>query len=104
MFTDQVAAGVFDADGCLSARLNKNRRNAINQQAKVAMCHRPAVERFFERYGGHLSDYQPADKNRRRVFVWRAGGGDLENFLRRVLPYLIVKREQAEFAKNGERP
>ena len=96
MFTDQVAAGIFDADGCLHACLRKEHPNTLQQQAIVAMTHRPAVEQFLERYGGSLTDHQPSRENRRRMYVWRAGSGDLENFLRQILPYLTVKREQAE--------
>lgn len=50
-----------------------------------------------ERYGGSIQGpYQPTNGNAKPVFNWMAAHSKVRNALPRILPYLKLKRKQAE--------
>lgn len=97
-------AGILDGEGSITVRVLKPRseQSAPNvvPRVAVAMTHRPTLDALAERYGGTVILRSAAERttHRRPVFVWEARGHGLAKCLCDVLPYLRIKRTQAEAA------
>jgi hypothetical protein len=95
---DAWAAGFFDGEGTLVIR-RRPLANTINFQPHLAVEQidpRPLCK-LAELYGGSVVWIRDGRVNARDIYRWRIQAhGDIEFFLGRVLPYLIVKREQAQ--------
>lgn len=103
MLDDRYAAGLFDADGCVRiGRWAKPNSTHVrfNVVATVANCCLPVLEAMKETYGGsiHAEQRSKHNPNHRDWYAWHSGSQVAAEFLRRVLPHLIVKREEAELA------
>jgi len=100
---DIYAAGLFDGEGYVRiARWQKPNSPHIRWQvmAGIGMTHRPVIEALAAAYGGSLHNNRHdlrSDKNRIQ-FGWVVASQIAASFLRRVLPHLIVKKDQAELA------
>ncbi len=97
MITDQYAAGIFDGEGCIASsayyspgKYEKFPRVSI--QIAVANNHRGLLEEFVTKYGGKVW----TKSKDRRCLAWRLHSKKpMRDFLLAVLPYLIVKKEEA---------
>ena len=90
-------AGLFDGEGYI-AITNHVRRNRPSKDYKlfcrVAMCN-PYIPKFFElHFGGRVFTYKK--ENRRRVWSWQIANDPAMEFLQTVLPYLRLKKNEAE--------
>ncbi len=98
MITDQYAAGVFDGEGCITSsasfRPGKYEKfPRVHIQIGVSNNFLPLLDEFQGRYGGNIH------KHARKCHLWRIVGKiPMRHFLLSVLPYLIVKREEAILA------
>lgn len=95
-------AGVIDSDGCIgAAQLRKTR---IKRGPGIIFCiyvsmADPQVPELLSRfYGGHVHVIRPSSRNKQRVcmYKWQGYGEIGARLLRDVLPYLRVKRQQAD--------
>ncbi len=100
--TKQYAAGMLDADGsvAISRQVPKKDSIHVRYQARVTVtnnCPRVA-EAFKETFGGgvYCQDFRKKNPNHRPVYSWIAIGHTATRFLQSVLPYLLVKSNQAE--------
>lgn len=87
------AAGLFDADGCVSVgSFKQGRQHQLRVQ--VGMSDPEPLEFLKERWGGTVSRF--THKNRTRVlFNWYIGGGQqVEEFLTDILPHSLGKQAQ----------
>lgn len=87
-------AGILDSEGCICvspyAAKNHAHKMRYHNDLWVGMQNKAAIE-FFQRTVG------TGTVNRRKdVWVYAAGGPRAVHVLRLLLPYMIVKREQAE--------
>jgi hypothetical protein len=103
MLDDRYSAGLFDADGCVRiARWQKPNSTHVRYQviATVSNCHSGVIEALMATYGGsiHTELRSLRNPNHRNWHAWHAGSKVASAFLRRVLPHLIVKKEEAELA------
>jgi hypothetical protein len=103
MLDIRYIAGLFDADGLVRVQVwAKPNSSHVRYQVKAAvgMTHRPIIEQLHARFDGslHLNRPDKKNKNHRPVFVWNVASQKAAVFLQAVLPYLVVKREQAELA------
>lgn len=102
------AAGLFDGEGCVmiararsgtAPRGSTTKRIYHRLDLSVGQVDRRPLLWLQTRYGGRID---PVPKKRgigeQLCWQWRLGPRAAEMFLRQVLPYLIVKREQAEVA------
>lgn len=101
VFEKAYLAGLFDGEGCVGAVKVRDKRGgraeAIMFTAVVSMCDREPIDLLAEIYGGAIRSRKTAQKaHHSRVFTWQAYGDAGAKFLRDVLPYLRVKRGQAE--------
>ena len=93
------AAGLFDGEGCVYVAKHKPRRGASEQYilaAKVAMTHKPTIERFAQLFGGNILPSQDARANHRPMWVWAIYGRKVHPFLRNILSYAVTKKQEVE--------
>ena len=91
-------AGFFDGEGSISI-LNKGPRK-LGLHLQVSQTVKEPLDRFQERFGGsiHLTSRGQSPFSRKPIWAWHAGPRDGATALAALLPYLLVKREQAEVA------
>lgn len=96
-------AGLFDGEGCIKTAFKTyttgNRRSTWQLSLDICNTHRPVIEWVQSMFGGFAYTQEREEAHVRRRFHWasRSGAGCLF-VLRGILPYLRIKREQAELA------
>ena len=91
------AAGLLDGDG----HLHVKRRHRLNNRRAYWICvsisntHRPVLEWLRERFGGFIQAQQKK-LGCKQCYEWRAQSTTGIRFLEATLPFLIIKRRQAE--------
>lgn len=104
MISLKYAAGFFDGEGCISIGkiqqqyyINYRTRITIGQSGKIGML---ILKQLQDRFGGIViqDKGQKYLENRhyRVAWVWRLSETDGFYFLKRIYPYLITKRNQAD--------
>lgn len=96
------AAGFFDGEGCITIHLSRRSSRELRQfhqlRTDVVQKSIAPLQKLIEMFGGGI--YQ---RSSGALYTWVLTGADAEAFLTAILPYLIVKREQALVAV-GFRP
>ncbi len=98
---DQYFAGLFDGEGSIRiTRLKLPGKDHVRYAlyGAIGMCHRPIIEAVHREYGGHIYCIQPKMKNSRTHFDVRWGSQMAATMLRRIQPYVIVKKEEVDLA------
>lgn len=91
MYEIPYMAGFFDGEGCIYAH-----PSACYIQIEVAQVDRRPLLKFQENYGGRIR----LNKTKgRSIYKWLCPSGSIDRFLDEMLPFLIVKKEQAILAK-----
>lgn len=88
-------AGILDGEGHVSAD-----RKRLTSALVLCMADLPILYWVSERFPGSLSNGWVNDKNRSarpRKMLWIASMTDLIWLLPKVIPYLVLKRREAEF-------
>jgi hypothetical protein len=90
-------AGFFDGEGCITCY--SNRTGYYQIKASCTNTKKEVIEQMQVLYGGgiHVMEKSPLS-NSKMAWQWAAGGKTLIPFLQAVLPYLRLKKEQAEMA------
>lgn len=94
------AAGFVDGEGCIQTTVrmrSRNRRDYILGLYVGQVDPRP-LYRLSELFGGVVYPKSSGPTERRPMFMWRVTGSTAEATLRALLPFLLVKREQADLA------
>lgn len=95
----QYLAGFFDADGCVGIY---SRGPDKGYQVNVAIANsgkhgRIICDKLVERYGGCVTTQKAKKSTHRDTFWFRLNGrGKCRQFLSDIVPYLIIKKDQAE--------
>ena len=97
-------AGFFDGDGCINIskshpKHSKSPRHVL--QVILAQANRPFLQMWAERTGiGKLYQFKSQTKlnNRQEMWHWRMTGQQAEDLLRLLMPFLLIKRAQADIA------
>lgn len=105
MFNDTelaYLAGMIDADGFISIsralKMNRGRcKPSIYHSLKVGICGTNRAPHDLARrlFGGNVTCYKPKNKDHQTNYQWNASGPTAVFTLKKILPYLIVKYEQA---------
>jgi hypothetical protein len=93
------AAGVFDGEGSVSLDMKQKAAHRAKHgvlRVNVTNTCEELIDWFEDKFGGHT--YMNDSRSSRNVHKWQAGARVARDFLQQVLPYLIVKRRQAEIA------
>lgn len=93
-------AGILDGDGSISiGRAHGIRRKNYQcfPMARIINTHGGVCEFAKRLYGGTVYERKDREKNgHKRIFLWQTSSRKAESFLKLVLPYLVIKRKQAE--------
>src|SRR5262245_59786166 len=95
-------AGVMDSDGSFSISIDTWRQRklgrtpAYQELAAIGQCDLQAIELLHELFGGSIRREQSRGVYRRPVNYWQVGNLKAVNAARLMLPYLRIKRRQAE--------
>lgn len=86
-------AGIVDGEGCISVHRQK-RSHTI--RVHVTNTNADLIARLLDWFGGHV--YASIRKNPRHkdAFVWEVSALQAGIFLQQILPFLFLKRAQAE--------
>lgn len=98
----QYLAGLIDGEGAIFiGTANQAGKQYFNADVKIAVCHTMIID-LCNRYGGFWS-YQtrkrePTKYNepRKPIFRWEWNGEMIKRYLPQILPYLLIKQEQAK--------
>ncbi len=93
-------AGFFDGEGSINISAHPSRPGSSpNHQLRldVANTDRGAVEAFREAFGGFIIE-KVAIPMRKLCFHWQASTSIADRALRRMYPFLVVKKVEAEIA------
>jgi len=101
-------AGIFDGEGCVMLAVCQRAgcaRPQVSLKVAVSNTHRGVIEELVLAFpppsGRVINSYLggPKDQVRRRQqYKWERSGMSAYRFLQMLLPYLIVKQEQAQLA------
>ncbi len=91
-------AGLFDGEGCVNiveVKPKPGRHSPTFQTlAQVSMTDRRSLDLLIGSFGGRIR--LSTKEGSRPIWVWRAYHKNAKKFLEDVLPYLVVKKHQAE--------
>lgn len=87
-------AGILDGEGHISMVTAK--RGTLVRRLAITSTNLPMLIRVGERFGGKIHAHRPAPPKHRQQFQWYTYGDHLRVLLHGMLPYLTVKREEAE--------
>lgn len=90
------AAGLFDGEGCITLRVRRS--GYIAMEVRVTNTNREIIEWLRDQFGGTIYGQRQPKGNRREAFCWRLSEITGSNFLRLILPFLRIKREEAHVA------
>ena len=95
-------AGIIDGEGCISIGAGK-KETCINYNALLLVQNtsKELIDWIQEHFGGQVYLSKKATEKTKTAWMWRfTKKKDIELILLAVLPYLVVKREQAKILLN----
>lgn len=94
------AAGFVDGEGCISLYERKDRKTGYYIKLHVANTNKASLERLQALFGGSIQYIQRGspERNWKPSFAWIVSHVKAHNALVELLPYLFVKKKQAELA------
>lgn len=91
---EKYLAGYFDGEGCIHIHVK-----TFALHCSVASTKLDALEIFYELFHGNVRILKrKLKKNHRIIYHWVVTSSQAEMFLERILPYLILKKKEAELA------
>lgn len=93
------AAGFLDADGCVKIQrlAQKSSKNpAYSLRISVGQTRREPLEKFQLLFGGTIYERKMARLTNGVLFEWGLSAENASKALTRMLPYLVLKRDQAK--------
>lgn len=99
--TAAYLAGLIDGEGYIGLENHRGVGGAKYKPVlKIAMTHKPIILWLQQSFGGsfvtRVRNGHPLYPNHRDLHYWGIGGKNIEPVIRKVIPYLKVKRRQAE--------
>lgn len=88
------AAGFIDGEGCIRINSYTSRKSTLyNIVLKVSQKKKEPLEILVSLFGGKIGKY-----GQRNIYQWQVTNKMANEALKSLLPYLILKKEQAELA------
>ena len=101
--TAAYMAGILDGEGCLSiGNFSGNRKNGdrhFQTNIAVSSTDKVLIDWIVETFGGYQGTYTPkqmARNGRKQVYRWQCSSDRLLHICEITLPYLKIKKRQAE--------
>jgi hypothetical protein len=96
-------AGLFDGEGSINIFKQPNKKDRINPcyflEISIGNTHKGVLKWVSENFGGRLAhNAEQYTRRNHRTWRWRASSNEACAVLMILLPYLVVKKEQAELA------
>jgi len=92
-------AGIMDGEGSFCIKKNGK---TFRGQAGLMMTDKEIIELIAKKFNKHVTVWKSKNKKRKIVYSIYWNSEDLINFIDYVLPFLIVKKEVAEFVRDFE--
>ena len=98
------AAGLFDGEGCITITKQYYKKADGSKsyfhvlRLTVGMTDDWPIQWLADHLAGNISPHKPTNKKYRMQWRWEARGRQAERALRLMMPWLKVKKKQAEFA------
>ena len=97
-------AGLVDGEGCITIAKRKNGHHKEGKGRSwyyspivtIANTDKRMVDFVVNCYKGWITKPKPQKSHYKQLYAWFIGGDRMKEFLKDILPYLIVKRKQAE--------
>ena len=90
-------AGLFDGEGCIFvSRQNSGRSHYLG--VTITNTNVGVLKLAKRMFGGSIRQNSDSRKHRTTSWVWRIVSNQAENALKTLLPYLRIKRQEAELA------
>ena len=94
-------AGIIDGEGCIriGTYLRKSTTgNYLKTQAAIEISNTDIrmLRWVSERFGGHVRPKSHQNPKGKPAFTWQCGGREGHDILTKILPYLVIKKDQAE--------
>ena len=101
--TPQYAAGFFDGEGCVNCA---STRNNTYVRILIVNTNFEVLKTFQNTWGGDINLNYKAKSHWKQAYTWRLQPKAATDFLNEILPFLIIKNQQAEaaIAFNNLRP
>lgn len=102
--TIQYVAGLFDGEGCVNIyQTKKYVDNRIGYELTIAIfnSHKEVIELLQENFGGCVQKRERGlgrNENWKIGYSWKLSCNQAKNLLEKLLPFLIIKKEQAKIA------
>lgn len=90
------AAGIVDGEGCI--RTTRHRHRALSVELTVTNTDPRMLFKLRELFGGNICQQRKASEKGRATWCWRVHCENAICILETLLPFLIVKRDQASLA------
>ncbi len=95
------AAGIFDGEGYVGidkTSVSSGHEKRMNHGIRVVISQKDGAIMYWlkEHFGGNV--YSQRNGTKYSIYRWRAHAEKAEQFLLRILPYVIIKKKQVEFA------
>jgi hypothetical protein len=90
------AAGLFDGEGFVTIQREKGNTIRYNLITGIQMTNRAGIEYLAANFGGKIRKYLHKNPNFLPAYTWVLYGHKAHHFLKTILPFLKVKRQDAE--------
>jgi len=98
----QYVAGFFDGEGCVNIYQTKKgvKKDRIGYQLTTSIFNsdKEVVEKLKKSLGGYIQIRKRNTDKWKDGYVWRLITNHASKFLKEILPFLIIKKEQAKVA------
>ncbi|MCK5608870.1 hypothetical protein KAR91_43760 [Candidatus Pacearchaeota archaeon] len=91
-------AGIIDGEGCISINLYNKQASKYNLRVRVDNTSKELIFWIAENFGGKVRFQKSYHRNYRDIWRWEINYKNLEKLIKKILPYLIIKKEQAKLA------
>lgn len=89
-------AGIIDGEGCINISNSKN--EIFHLRIMVKNTSKDLIFWLKEKFDGGIYFDKRRNEKWRDTWVWYIDSGKTANILKKVLPYLIIKKQQAKLA------
>ena len=94
------AAGIFDGEGCIYARIAMTKTGSMSTflSFRVAMCSESVIQWLHDQFGGEICVIPPSRTHKKTQFVWQLRGRKIKSVAQALLPFLKEKYQRAKLA------
>ena len=95
------AAGIVDGEGCISIgkkSMGTDKLPRLTMILTVVNTNEWLIRWFKMQFGGNIRNQKPSNQRAKLKWVWRVESRKASEIIKLLLPYLQIKRPQAELA------